>query len=376
MTLGALLTGVADEPVVQQPPIRGELFGATRLAKHARALARRHAIAPSEKPRWYERKEPGPLLSRLDATEKALIASRDALTRASAAGAEVSPAGAWLLDNFFVVLEQIPEIRTLLPPGYYRELPKLAGEGALAGYPRIYEIVIELIAHTDGRLDEPSVALMMREYQRVTALTLGELWAIPAMLRMGYLENIRRMALRVGGDIADRASADEWATRLLRATSTADSAESLLAFVHNGPSLAPAFLTRFLQQIRSRRSDFTPLLWLEQWMAEDVMTVEDAAQRSVQELALTQLVMANSIASLRSVPSVDWIAFVETASATEAVLRGDPSGTYATMTRATRDQYRHAVERIAKGSGHDEPTSRRRQLKQRETPRPQMLRIT
>ena len=355
MTLGALLIGGADEPVVEQPPIRGELFGATRLAKHARALARRHAIAPSGKSRWYNRKEPGPLLSRLDATEKALIASRNALMRASAAGEEVSPAGAWLLDNFFIVLEQIPEIRTLLPPGYYRELPKLAGDGRLAGYPRIYEIVIELIAHTDGRLDEPSVALMMREYQRVTALTLGELWAIPAMLRMGYLENIRRMALRVGRDIADRASADEWATRLLRATSTADSAESLLEFVHHGPSLAPAFLTRFLQQIRSRRSDFTPLLWLEQWMAEDVMTVEDAAQRSVQELALTQLVMANSIASLRSVPSIDWIAFVESTSATEAVLRGDPSATYATMTRATRDQYRHAVERIAKGSGHDEP---------------------
>ena len=142
-----------------------------------------------------------------------------------------------------------------LPAGYYQELPKLAGDGALAGYPRIYEIVIELIAHTDGRLDEPSVALMMREYQRVTPLTLGELWAIPAMLRMGYLENIRRMALRAARDIADRASADEWVTRLLAATSSDGDRRSAssLAFVHHGPSLTPAFLTRFLQQIRSRR---------------------------------------------------------------------------------------------------------------------------
>ena len=123
MTLGALLIGGTDEPVVEQPPIRGELFGATRLAKHARALARRHAIAPSEKSHWYNRKEPGPLLSRLDATEQALIASRDALTRASAAGAEVSPAGAWLLDNFFIVLEQIPEIRATAAAGI---LPRAA----------------------------------------------------------------------------------------------------------------------------------------------------------------------------------------------------------------------------------------------------------
>jgi len=336
-------------------PPHGEMFGATRLAEHAQALARSHAIAPVSRPSWIKRRERGPLLARLDSTKRALIAARDALSRAAAAGAEVSPAGAWLLDNFFVVLEQVPEIRATLPPGYYQELPKLAGDSALTGYPRIYEIVIELIAHTDGRLDEPSVALMIAEYQRITPLTIGELWAIPAMLRLGYLENVRRMALRAARDVADRSLADEWVSRLLSAEPSDDTTRGLSAFVHDGPALTPSFLTRFLQQIRSRRSDFTPLLWLEQWVAEDVMTVETAAQLSVQELALTQLVMANSIASLRSVASIDWTAFVEAASATEAVLRGDPAGAYARMTRSTRDRYRHAVERLAKGSGQDEP---------------------
>ena len=336
-------------------PPHAELFGATRLASHAGILARRHTIAEMPRTGWLRRRERGPLLSRLTATEKALIAARDTLAHAAALGTEVSPAGAWLLDNFFIVLEQMPEIRATLPAGYYQELPKLAGDGSLAGYPRIYDIIIELIAHTDGRLDEPSVALMIHEYQRVTALTLGELWAIPAMLRMGYLENIRRMALRAARDVADRALADRWVSRLLGAQDASDVTGGLSAFVHRGPRLTPAFVTRFLQQIRSRRSDFTPLLWLEQWVAEDVMTVEDAAQRSAQELALTQLVMANSIASLRAVARIDWTAFVEAASATEAVLRGDPSAVYCDMTRTTRDRYRHAVERIARGTGQSEP---------------------
>ena len=65
--------------------------------------------------------------------------------------------------------------------------------------------------------------------------------------------------------------------------------------------------------------------------------------------------MANSIASLRLVTSIDWTAFVETASAAETMLREDPARTYAAMTRATRDRYRHAVERIAKGTDLDEP---------------------
>ncbi len=337
-------------------PMKGALFGAARLASHARKLARRHVTVPPSPPRWINRRDRGPLLSRLEATGKVLIAARDTLAEASAAGADVGPAGAWLLDNFFIVLEQIPEIRATLPAAYYRELPKLAGDGPRAGFPRIYDVVVELIAHTDGRLDEGSVSRMITEYQRVTPLTLGELWAIPAMLRMGYLESVRRMALRAARDVADRASADEWVSRLLAATLSGDITGGLSAFVHRGPDLTPAFLTRFLQQIRSRRSDFTPLLWLEQWVAEDVMSVEDAAQRSVQELALTQLVMANSIASLRLVTSIDWMGFVEAASVTEAALREDPAGTYAAMTRATRDRYRHAVERIAKGTDLDEPS--------------------
>ena len=62
----------------------------------------------------------------------------------------------------------------------------------------------------------------------------------------------------------------------------------------------------------------------------------------------TQLVMANSIASLRKVGSIDWSEFVETASATESVLRRDPSGIYGGMTFQTRDRYRHVVEHLSR----------------------------
>ncbi len=331
-----------------------ETYGATRLAEHARALAAAHSIVVPRRPGWLKRRTRGPLLSRLDGTARALVIARDTLATASASGEGVSPAGAWLLDNFFIVLEQVPEIRATLPPGYYQELPKLTGTGRLSGYPRIFSIVTEMIAHTDGRLDEDSVALVIRAYQEVAPLTLGELWAIPAMLRLGYLENVRGMAVRAARDVADRALATSWVSRLLGTGPLDDAAAALAEFVHHGPELTPAFLTRFLQQVRTRRSDFTPLLWLERWVAEDVMTVEDAAQRSVHHAALTQLVMSNSIASLRAVTTVDWMAFVEAASSTEAVLRGDPSGTYVHMTRATRDHYRHAIERIAREADLEE----------------------
>ncbi|NUO39787.1 MAG: carbohydrate-binding protein [Gemmatimonadaceae bacterium] len=339
---------------VEEPtePILGELFGTDRLAQHARQLARRQRTAPPELSHRTWRRRKGSLLARLDATEQVLQRIHANLAHITSEGIGVSPAGDWLLDNYHVVTAQIAEIRTTLPADYYAELPKLAESSTFAGYPRIYEIAIELIAHTDGRLAESTLELMVREYQRVTPLSMGELWAVPAMLRMGFLENIRHMAQRAGRDAADTVEADAWVSRLLAADEEPPPAlaRALAEFVDQSRELTPTFLTRFLQQMRSRRADFTPLLWLEQWIGEDVMSVEEAVQRSTQRLALSSLVMANSIASLRAIGNIDWRDFVEDTSLAEAILRRDPAGVYATMTFGTRDRYRHVVERLAKRS--------------------------
>ena len=47
---------------------------------------------------------------------------------------------------------------------------------------------------------------------------------------------------------------------------------------------------------------------------------------------------------------MDWRTFVETMSVVEQTLREDPAGVYGKMDFATRDQYRHVVEKIAKSS--------------------------
>ena len=331
--------------------ILGELFGSDRLARHFRRLARKQKVV--ELPRQRRPRGRGPLLMRLDAAERVLTHVHGVLARAVGDGKPVSPAAEWLLDNFHVVQGQVREVRATLPSTYYHELPKLAGTGPLAGFPRVYEIAVELIAHTDGRLDPALLELVTEQYQRVVPLTMGELWAMPAMLRMGFLENVRHMALRAAADLADTDEADRWADRLLLTTDAAGDSlgRALRELINSPPLFTPAFLTRFLQQIRSRRADFTPLLWIEQWVAEEVMSVEEAVQRSTQQLALAQLVMANSIASLRAVGNIDWPTFVETASATDAMLRRDPAGVYAAMTFETRDQYRHVVEHLSRHCG-------------------------
>jgi len=333
--------GVGEELV---GPIRGEVLGAERLGERARAVARAHHLLPAQKQRGV-----GPLLLRLEDTRGVLDRVYQELNEGAEKGLDISPAGDWLLDNFYIVQEHIREIRTNLPKGYYEELPKLA-TGSLAGYPRAYEVAIELIAHTEGHLDLDNITLFVREYQTVTPLRMGELWAIPTMLRLGLVENIRRMALRVAARLKEVESADRAAATLREASEESHQklAAALAAFVDNHPPFTPTWVARFLQQVRSYQTNFTPLIWLEQWIGEDGPSAEEAATRSNRRVALTQVTVANSITSLRTISRLDWKEFVESQSLTERLLREDPAGHYAGMTFGTRDHYRHVVEHIAK----------------------------
>ncbi|MDQ3696751.1 MAG: hypothetical protein M3373_01820, partial [Gemmatimonadota bacterium] len=336
-------------------PLRGELLGAEHLAERARAVARAQrlaAVRPGERGTL--------LLARLDATRRVLEAAHDRLAAAGDRDLDVGPAGEWLLDNFHVVQEHVREVRESLPRGYYRELPELA-RGPLAGYPRLYELGITLISHTEGRVDLENVHLFVSAFQEIAPLSIGELWAVPAMLRLGLIESVRRMALRTVQRLDAVEEADKWAARIQRAAEEgpATLGTALNEFVIDPPPLTAIFVSRFLQQLRLSRGPFPPIVWLENWIAEDVMSVEDAAARSTQRLALTQIMMANSITSLRAVARMDWQTFVERQSVMEAVLRDDPSGYYTRMTFATRDRYRHVVEAIAKRTGrHEEAVAR------------------
>jgi cyclic beta-1,2-glucan synthetase len=292
----------------------------------------------------------------LDQTRQILSDAHDSLAEAAERDHNVGPAGEWLLDNLHVVQEHILEVRESLPGEYYRELPELAA-GSLAGYPRVYEIAIALISHTEARVELEDLTRFVAAFQEVVPLRIGELWALPAMLRLGLIESVRRMALRSVRRLEELDSADQWAMRLAEAARGAggDLETALAGFLRDPPELTPTFVSRFLQQLRFQDGAAPSLRSVEHWVIEHGMGPEDASGRATERVALTQVMMANSITSLRTIARLDWETFVEDQSALEAELRRDPAGVYPQMTFATRDQYRHVVERIAKRTAREEP---------------------
>ena len=145
----------------EEPPLRAELFSADQMERHGKTLAGSHRLS--------SRRAPDQLLARLAENEHVLLEACNLLTAAVKANRRISPAGEWLLDNFYLIEEQIRTARRHLPKGYSRELPRLA-HGPSAGLPRVYDIALEAISHGDGRVDPENLSRFVAAYQKVTAL--------------------------------------------------------------------------------------------------------------------------------------------------------------------------------------------------------------
>ena len=329
-------------PLHGDSPLRSQLFSAEQMERHGDALASTHKLGSA--------RARDLLLARLSENQKVLERTCDMLGAAARDGRRLTPADEWLLDNIYLIEEQVRIAQRHLPSGYSRELPRLA-EGPSAGLPRVYDIALNAISHGDGRIDAESLSRFIAAYQSVAPLKLGELWAIPIMLRLALIENLRRVGARVMSDRADRNLADSWADEFTRvALSDPKGLVLVIAdMMRSQPPMSRAFVAELTRRLQGQTSALAmPLTWLEQWLTDGGNSSERMVQSENRQQATEQVSISNSIGSLRFLETMDWREFVETMSVVDQVLRMDPDGTYGSMDFATRDHYRHVVERIAR----------------------------
>ncbi|KPN90561.1 GH36-type glycosyl hydrolase domain-containing protein [Pseudomonas nunensis] len=328
--------------------LRSELFNADQMASHGIALAGQHQLSE-----LYVRDS---LLGRLDDNEVLLSSSCTALIQASPTSRRITPAAEWLLDNYFLIEDHIRTARTHLPKGYSRELPRLIN-GPSTGLPRVYDIALETISHGDGRFDEHSLRRFIVAYQTVMPLSLGELWAVPIMLRLALIENLRRVASRVMANWDDGNLADDWAERLIE-ISERDVKSVVLTvadMAHSAPPLTAAFVAEFARRLQGQSAALAlPLNWIEQTLVETGSSIERQVQLDTRQQSADQVSISNSIASLRLLSATNWREFVESMSLVEQTLKNDPAAVYPFMDFDTRDSYRHVIERLARRSQHSE----------------------
>ena len=190
-------------------------------------------------------------------------------------------------------------------------------------------MVLELISHVDAQIDAESLRAFVAAYQTVSSLKMGELWAVPIMLRLALIENLRRVTARLMVARHDRDLADLWVDRL---QDMAEKHPSHLVVVVADMAkaelpLSSAFVAEFCQRL-SRQNPVVHLArsWLEQRLAEQGLSIEQLVHLESQNQAADQVSISHTITSLRFLSATDWREFVEDLSVVEQTLAHRPGG--------------------------------------------------
>jgi len=327
-----------------EQPLRAELFSASQLEAHAKSLATTHQLGPAD--------ARGMLLQRLAANHTALADAYALVADAVARGRQITPAAEWFVDNYHLIEEQIRISERHLPKNYSRALPNL-----ISNTLRVYDLALELISHSHGHVDADTLRAFIAAYQTIQPLRLGELWAVPIMLRLALIENLRRVIAAVTAGRRERELAAQWSDRLLEGAAGDPSkvVRVLAELVTADLPLTVPFVAEVASRLQGQGAVSTlPLAWLDQRLEAQGQTVEGMFQQAAQSQAADQVAVGNSITSLRTLDAIDWREFVEGLSVVDKVLREDPAGAYAQMEFATRDRYRHVVEQLAARGKYEE----------------------
>ncbi|WP_081669204.1 GH36-type glycosyl hydrolase domain-containing protein [Photobacterium halotolerans] len=268
----------------------------------------------------------------------------------------MAPASEWLLDNLYLIEEQISTARLHFSKGYSRELPRLA-YGPSKGLPRVYDIALTIVANRDGQIDQESLRRFVAAYQTISPLTLGELWAIPIMLRLALIENLRRISARLAVSCQHLHLARSWANQLITTAET-DPKNLILVvadMARSSPPMVSPFIAELTKQLQGHGQALTlPLTWIEQRLSELSLTIDQMVRSENQQQAADQVSTSHTIGSLRFLEANDWRDFVEEMSLVNQILLKDCGGFYGAMDFSTRDRYRHVVEQLARRWGWTE----------------------
>ena len=324
-------------------PLGHELPSGQRLAENAARLA--HEIPVSR-----EAKARGPsFLRRLREIERALEWANASLTMSAEVHHAFTLSAEWLLDNAYLIREQVTDLRESLPQKQYGKLPLIAS-GPEAGLPRVYHVASEIVAESGGALEPEFIGKFLVAFQATAPLDIGELWALPLMLRLQLLECLRALAIQVEQQQSQSEEADFWANRLI--TAGRHSSPRLLkmmeALVEQYPEPTPHFASELVAHLYDEEG-VLPLVsgWLERSLRSPLLEVmqQEHRRQAVQQTALT-----NAINSCRRLAQIQWRELFQSTSWAESELAADPAGVYARLDFETSDRCRGAVEEVARWS--------------------------
>lgn len=270
---------------------------------------------------------------------------------------EISPASEWILDNFYIVQEQMVQIGIDFPKNYHKSIP-LVVRGEHSGFPRVYEIVLNLLTHTDNVLDKEVLTEYIKNYQLEEPLQIGEIWAIPIMIRLFLIQILSEKAATILEQKKLKIEVEKFVIAIQKEELEEPglySQEIASWFKEHAKKAGLSTLIELFNNLQTHGLLFEEQKrWFNYRINHYEITLEEAMRQEAQKESRLEVNVQNAVLSLRQILEVDWSDFVEDCSLVNDILKNDPSGDYEFMDFQTRDSYRKVVEKVSRRSKFSE----------------------
>lgn len=329
--------------------IRNASLTVEELEHHARRMAIDHAVSTKRGNLHWP-------MTRLNENYSVILSLYKDLNDDLNQKRTVPSAAEWLLDNFYVIEEQVKGIRRDLTKKNYNQLPVLKN-GPFKGHTRVFAIAVEFVSLVDGQIDEITLMKYLDAYQSHSILFDREIRIIPMMLRLALIENVRLVCEKIKAtqkewNIADEIVETWWSEDVMNLE------KIIMLFKNTIEDIGeanPSFVEHLFYRLRRSGKSYSNVLqYIDEHLEKYGTTTELIAQKEHNAQAVSTVSMGNGILSLKYVSSLDWIDLFESASYVEKILQTDPDGTYPQMDIGSRGYYLRQIEKLAKIYGVSE----------------------
>jgi len=313
------------------------------LKKHAVVIARNHIIKRSRRGlNW--------LISRLNSNYRIIAETYRVLNDDVQNGYQVPPSAEWLLDNFYVIEEEYKDIKQNIPIRSRFRFPVLKS-GYLKGYPRIFTIALEIVSHTDGKIEENPIINFIEAYQTQKILSSEELWTLEIMIRIALIENLRQLCEKMLDTRKQLRKAEE-IVELVKSNSYKGREEVtwfINEYLKDGGEIYSSFIEHLVKKLKKEgKSVLHVIQYIDEKLAEQCLKSDDVAAYEHQIQAAIQVSIGNSLVSLKMVKSMDWNEIFESLSYVENILKRDPANIYMKMDFESKKCYRSYINNLAR----------------------------
>ena len=324
---------------------KGMALEKKQLEEHLEMLASDHVIQNKSSKKTY------PVWD-LEENFRFITKTYDLLSSHLKLGIQIHPAGEWLLDNYYILEEEVKGIIKDLPLKKYINFLGIQNS-EMKGYARIYVLASEIVGYTNGSIRAEDISDYIKAYQNKKTLNMEEIWNISVFLKISLIRNIANVCEKIYSSQMQKYKVENIIERLVenkgKSNQKFNKPKQYFRKVNYNAQMKYPFIEYMsyrLKRYGKKTNPFSKVL--EEQINKMGLSVSDVIKKEHFDIAVKKVQIGNSIKSIKDMQRINFQEIFEKINGVEEILKKDPCYVYENMDFKTKEHYRNEIKELSK----------------------------